>query len=57
MLRRLGLEPLRLTRLLKAVKASGKAHALEAAAIMDEEIAPLVAIAESRGWGEPTSAG
>lgn len=51
-LRRLGIDPLRLTKLLKAVKASGKAHALEAAAIMDAEINPLLAIAEERGWAE-----
>lgn len=51
-LRRLGLDALRLTRLLKAVKSSGKAHALEAAAIMDSEIGPLVEIAKSRDWSE-----
>lgn len=51
-LRRLGLDALRLTRLLKAVKASGKAHALEAEKIMQEELEPLKDLARSKGWSE-----
>lgn len=51
-LRRLGLEPLRLTKLLKAVKASGKAHAEKAKAVMDAELNDLLAIASMRGWSE-----
>lgn len=51
-LRRLGLDSERLTRLLKAVKASGKAHALEAAKVMESELAPLQELARKRGWSE-----
>lgn len=51
-LRRLGLDATRLTRLLKAVKASGKAHAEKAAKVMASELEPLQALARSRGWSE-----
>lgn len=51
-LRRLGLDAARLTRLLKAVKASGKQHAEAAAKVMAEEIEPLVVMAKERGWDD-----
>jgi DNA polymerase-3 subunit alpha len=51
-LRRLGLDAMRLTRLLKAVKASGKQHAEAAAKVMEEELEPLKALARGRGWSE-----
>lgn len=51
-LRRLGLDAMRLTRLLKAVKASGKAHAIEAAKVMEGELDSLKALARDKGWAE-----
>lgn len=51
-LRRLGLDAERLTKLLKAVKASGKQHALEAAKVMESELGPLIELAVSQGWSE-----
>jgi DNA polymerase-3 subunit alpha len=51
-LRALGLDSMRLTKLLKAVKASGKAHALRAAEVMEAELEPLKDLARTKGWSQ-----
>lgn len=49
-LRRVGLPPDQLTKLLKAVKASGKAHVEEAKKIVAGEMASITGMAKARGW-------
>lgn len=52
MLRRIGLPGEQLTKLLKAVKASGKAHIEEAKKIVEDEMQSITDMAIGRGWGE-----
>jgi DNA polymerase-3 subunit alpha len=51
-LRRIGLPPDQLTKLLKAVKASGKAHIEEAKKIVAGEMASITGMAKARGWDD-----
>lgn len=52
LLRRIGVPPKQLTKLLKAVKASGKAGEAAAKVAVDEELESIVDQATARGWAQ-----
>lgn len=51
-LRRVGLPPVQLTKILKAVKASGKQHLEDAKKIVREEMSSITTMAKERGWSD-----